>query len=226
VENVANLISFFHENCHDTFISVDIATNSTDNWISKLTKSVANKNIPSLKKQINDAPNFISKITELTGIDFTYSVEESDKRRYLDQNIAAKSVSGNIVFSFKNFLDISDFYNNIPLSSNPICHSDSLTFGSNGAVKMCCIDFRGSTSFANVSNNEDMSVIFNKYLKLLEVMRTKGSPFKDCRKCMGYKSKYEMIFNIKKRSYNYLKKIPIAVKIYAIFFSKIRGKKV
>ena len=212
LEKVVELIKFFYSNCPDTLISVEIATNEKKSFFNKIIGIETNKNIPPPETQLLHSTEFIKKISDLTGIEFDFNTESNTKIRYAGQKIAAKSPNGQLNFALKEFMDNKDFYNNIPTSVDPICHAETLTFNVRGHATMCCIDFRGSTKFGDVVK-EDMADIFSKYLKLVDTMRTKGSPFKDCRKCMGYKNKTEKNFNVKKRLYTRAKKIPLLVDI-------------
>lgn len=219
LEKVAELIKFFYQKCPDTLISVDIATNKKDSLFYKISGSISNKNIPSPEKQLSLSSEFIKNISKLTGIEFEFDVKSNTITRYAGQKIAAKSADNQIIFGLKEFIDISDFYNNIPAGTDPICYADSLTFNSKGRALMCCRDFRGATQFADVGN-ENMDEIFSRYLKHVNTMRTKGSPFKDCRKCMGYKNRAEVFFNLKKKVFLRLNKISFIMDIKNNIFSK------
>ena len=137
-------------------------------------------------------------MSDLTGIEF--ELGSIDKGRYESQRVVAKTGDERIIFGLKEFIDISDFYNNIPTNYDPTCFTDSITFDAKGNVKMCCIDYKNSTEFANVEF-ENMSDIFDKYLSLVDTMRSKGSPFSGCRNCKGFKSRPEKIFSLKKNYY-------------------------
>ena len=113
-------------------------------------------------------------------------------RSYDGQEIIASSSDSRVFFAFKQFRDITRFYDNLPTSYAPICHMASITFDTKGNVKVCCIDHKNSTQFSNVQD-ADMRLIFDNYVKNINQMRTVGSPFLGCRNCMGYKNKYEKL---------------------------------
>jgi hypothetical protein len=207
IKQVAKIIKFFYENCPETLISVEVAVNHTNNLWRKVTDSVENKDIPSEAEQMKYFSSFVDKLTELSKIDFDLS--GNGKGRYDSQKIIARTHDNRIVFGVKSFHDISTFYDNIPVDYNPVCNADTITFDTNGKVKMCCIDFRNSTEFANV-NEESMSSIFERYLKNVDEMRSTGSPFSGCRNCMGFKTSSEKLFSLRKNYYPRLvKKIPM-----------------
>ena len=206
VQRVANIVKFFYENCPETLISVEVAANHTINLWRKLTHSVENKNIPSEAEQMNYLSSFVNKLTELTNIDFDLST--NSKGRYGFQKVIAGTHDNRIIFGLKSFEDITTFYDNIPVNHDPVCYADAITFDTNGKVKMCCIDFRNTTEFAN-ANQESMPVIFQRYLNNVDEMRSTGSPFSGCRNCKGFKSKSEKLFSLRKNYYPKLaKKIP------------------
>lgn len=205
LNSVARLIKFFYENCQKTLISIEIAINNTNNLFHKVTNSIENKNIPSKKDQGLNVSNFITTLSKLTNIKFNHN---SGKGRLDSQEVIAGTPDNRIVIGFKSFSDITSFYDNIPTDYNPVCYTDSITFDANGKVKMCCIDFRNSTEFADV-NTEDVSTIFNQYLTLVDEMRSKGSKFDGCKNCMGFKSKSEKFFSLRKNYYpRIVKKFP------------------
>lgn len=206
LNNLAEVIRFFYDNCAETLISVEVAINPTDNLFHKLTKSVENKYIPSESEQMKHLPKFLSELSTLTDIKF--ELGSLDKGRYDAQKVIAKTSDEKIIFGLKAFIDINDFYNNIPTDHDPVCYTDSLTFDAKGNVKMCCIDYRNSTEFSNV-NQESMEGIFEKYLTYVDTMRSEGSPFEGCRNCKGFKSKSSKLFSLKRNYYpKIVKKIP------------------
>ena len=79
------------------------------------------------------------------------------------QEVMAYSHDSRVFFALKEFRDITNFYDNLPTSYDPICNMDSITFDTQGNVKLCCIDHKNSTQFSNVKN-DDMKVIFKKYV--------------------------------------------------------------
>ncbi len=206
LDTLSEVIKFFYENCPETLISIEVAVNPTKDFFHEVTNSVENKYIPKKSEQIKQIPGFLSVLSSLTGIEFKLGGLE--KGRYDSQEIVAKSNDDKIVFGFKEFIDISDFYNNIPTEYNPTCFTDSLTFDAKGNVKMCCIDYKNSTQFANVEK-DNMPDIFKMYISLVDKMRTTGSPFQGCKSCKGFKSKSEKIFSLKKNYYQkIIKKMP------------------
>ena len=215
IKNVAKLIKFFYENCQNTLISIEIAINETNDLYHKFTKSVSNKHIPSESEQITYLPKFIKNLSKLTNIKFEYG---SRKGRIDSQRVVAKTADGRIVFGLKAFSDITKFYDNIPVNNDPICFTDSLTFDVNRKVKMCCIDFRNSTEFADASK-EDMASVFSKYLSLVDEMRSKGSRFDGCKNCKGYKSEGEKLLSLRKNYYpRIVKKYPFVRNIRNFLF--------
>jgi len=198
LNSVARVVKFFYENCPNTLISIEIAINNTNNFFHKITSSVENKNIPSKVKQASHVSKFIKTLSKLTNVNFYLA--SGDKGRIASQEVIAKTEDNRIIFGFKSFSDITSFYDNIPVSHNPVCFTDSITFDVNGKVKMCCIDFRNLTEFANV-NMEDVPSIFSNYLALVDEMRSKGSRFDGCKNCMGFKSKSEKFLSLRKNYY-------------------------
>ena len=195
---MAKIVKFFYENCPETLISVEVAANHTNNLWRKLTHSVENKNIPSEAEQMNYLSSFVNKLTELTNIDFDLST--NSKGRHDFQKIIAGTHDNRIIFGLKSFEDTTTFYDNIPVNHDPVCYADTITFDTNGKVKMCCIDFRNTTEFAN-ANEESMPVIFERYLNNVDEMRSTGSPFSGCRNCKGFKSESEKLFSLRKNYY-------------------------
>jgi hypothetical protein len=206
LNRVSDLIKFFYDNCQETLISIEIAINNTNNLFHRVTNSIENKHVPSRKKQEPNVSQFVKSLSALTGIEFNIG---GGIGRMDSQEVIAKTSNDRIVFGFKVFSDISSFYDNIPVDHSPVCSSDSITFDTNGKVKMCCIDYMNSTEFADVSK-EEMSTVFIKYLSLVDEMRSDGSRFDGCKNCMGYKNKREKFFSIRKNYYpKVAKKFPI-----------------
>ncbi|MBT5400306.1 radical SAM protein [bacterium] len=211
LETFSEIVKFFYNNCKSTLISIEIATNPTNNLFHKVTRSVENKNIPSESDQIKNIPYFLSDLSEFTGINF--ELGDVNEGRFSSQRVVAKTNDERIIFGLKEFVDINNFYSNIPTNYNPTCFTDSITFDAEGNVKMCCIDYKNSTEFAKIES-ETMSDIFDKYITLVDTMRSEGSPFADCRNCKGFKSKTEKILSIRKNYYPmFVRKFPSLRKI-------------
>jgi hypothetical protein len=191
IKRVADLIKFFSEECPETIISIEVAVNPTQTLPYKILRAVENKDIPSRVNQEENLKAFIDEISTQTQIKFLNDNNHSISR-YDSQEVMAYSPDSRVFFALKEFRDITNFYDNLPTSYDPICNMDSITFDTQGNVKLCCIDHKNSTQFSTVKDDE-MAVIFDKYVGLINQMRTVGSPFSGCRNCMGYKNKSEKL---------------------------------
>ena len=51
----------------------------------------------------------------------------------------------------------------------------------NNQVSVCCLDYKKMTTFANIMETS-MDNIYQQYVDIINIMRTKGSPF-ECSRC-------------------------------------------
>jgi len=212
VDSFCKVIDIFNSRCPDTLISIEVASNPSVTRLKRLLGHPSNENLPSKTNQAKNIDAFIELITSKTGIEFSKDYIEG---RYQGQDVVAvsKNTNADIVIAFKTFIDMTDYVNNIKLNSKPVCYADSVTFSTNGDIKMCCIDYTDGTAFANVKD-QPIDEIMEIYISKVNEMRTKGSPFEVCKSCFGYKNNFDKYFNIRKRVADYLKHYPKIVSLY------------
>jgi hypothetical protein len=138
-------------------------------------------------------------MSEKTGIEFCEG--KSTSRRSLHQRLLARSSDDRIIFGGKRFVDLVNFYNRKLTNESPVCFSEMMVFMMNGDVKACCTDYKNMTRFANI-NDASMKDIFQRYVSLVNTMRTRGASFECCRYCLGYETYREKfvktLFSLKK----------------------------
>jgi hypothetical protein len=186
----SQLIKYFYENCEDTIISIEVACNRTKSFVYKLVGTSYNEAIPSFKDQKNNIGSVINMISENTGIDFHGG--QGEVSRYPGQETLAHSSDGKIFFGTKEFIDMVNFYDRLPTSAPPVCYMEGMVFKMNGNVSPCCIDYKNQTDFGSIIETP-MEEIFQKYVAIVNTMRTEGSPFDCCRNCLGYDTHREKI---------------------------------
>ncbi len=196
VLKVSQLIKFFYDNCPDTMISIEVASNRTKSFVYKVVGTSYNDAIPSLKDQQINIGSIINIISANTGIEFHEGPGETS--RYPGQITLAHSSDEKIIFGAKEFADIVTFYDRLPTSAPPVCYMEGMVFKMNGNVSPCCIDYKNQTDFGSIIETP-MDEIFRQYVAIVNTMRTEGSPFDCCRHCLGYDTYREKIAkNIKK----------------------------
>lgn len=190
VGSVVKLVSFFYNNCPDTSIYIDVAFDPRKNNLNRLFVNCIEGPVPSRRQQLKNLGSFIRIFSQKSGIEIIPKAQGI--QRYSGNEILGTSEDNRLSFSFKSFYDIKGLYDKIPCDTNPLCFSDNILMASDGDVMMCCIDYRHMTTFSNV-NESPMDEIFDKYVELVNIMRTQGSPFECCRSCHGYYTRREKL---------------------------------
>lgn len=190
IEKVAKIIRYFHDNCEDTVVSIEVAYNPTKSLVHKLVGTSYNEAIPSLKDQRGHITQFLEMLSDKTGIEFGEGGDET--LRFPDQIVLAHSLDDRVIVGAKSFTDIVNLYNKLPTSEPPKCFMEYVVFHMTGEVSACCIDYNKKTTFGN-ANNTSMEEIFRQYVEIVNTMRNQGSPFECCRHCFGYNTHREKI---------------------------------
>lgn len=191
VDSAVKLVRFFYNNCPDTSIYIDVAFDPRkNNLINRLFVKCIEGSVPSKRQQQKNIGSFMRTVSQQLGINIIQKAQGI--QRYSGNEILGTSEDKRVSFSFKSFYDIKGLYDKIPCDRNPICFSDNILMAWDGDVMVCCIDYRHMTTFANV-NDSPMNDIFDKYIELVNMMRTQGSPFECCRSCFGYYTRREKL---------------------------------
>ena len=183
IENAARLIKYFCDNCKNTVISIEVAHNVTQSLVYEICGISFNKEIPSLDDQMVNITAIIEKISKMTGIIF--HKKAGNTSRMSDQLVLAHSSDDKVIFGAKSFSDNVGLYNKLPTANPPVCFMEGAVFHMNNQVSVCCLDYKKMTTFANIMETS-MDNIYQQYVDIINIMRTKGSPFECCRHCRGY----------------------------------------
>ncbi|MCX5829722.1 MAG: hypothetical protein NTV58_17265 [Deltaproteobacteria bacterium] len=184
IERVSKLVRYFYNHCKDTLISIEVSYNASI-ILNKVIGRSYNKEIASLKEQRSNIRSLIRLISQKTGIELYEG--ESACRRNINQLILAHSSDDRIIFGGKRFVDLVNFYNRKLTNDSPVCFSETTVFMMNGDIKACCTDYKNMTVFANIIGTS-MKDIFQRFVSLVNTMRTRGAPFECCKHCLGYET--------------------------------------